>query len=569
MRYLKYGLVLAACSMTLASCSDFLTEDPQGKLTPDTFFSTKAEVEMSVNALYAQTQAWQCNSNTCIPFMQGDDMTANAGSNKQAYASADGFSKPTDEKGLRDTWSRSYSIIKAANLIINSVHNADGKVNASVISQAEGQALAWRAIAYFNLVRLWGPVPMPLSDDINDTRMAPSPVADVYAQILSDLEKADAIGLPVAYEEGKGSYQGTPYYITPAAVKSMLAAVHMSMAGYPLNQADHYAKAAAYAKTVIDNQAAYGITFSDDYAEVYNYGNNYNKEVILGINYREVLGGWGSGDSQVTSSNQFESQGGWGDAFGEAKFWMQMPAGARKDYTYARQILLKGTDICVDWWATVDGQPYNGTNAVVPEYHPMFCLLTLNAKDGVPTTTPYDYRAPFWEGMCANKRHQLIRFSEVLLWYAESAARSGGDLAAAKAALKKVRHRATGSDVIDGKAIDAMGTDELATAAFREHGWEIAGNWFAVCTRRADQFRLNLFQAAVDYRLGTPDVIVPAGTVTASRDASGQPFTYTTTEDLRLKEPVPMAAWQGVNSIYQEYPSIEVEKNPNLVRNAQ
>lgn len=119
------------------------------------------------------------------------------------------------------------------------------------------------------------------------------------------------------------------------------------------------------------------------------------------------------------------------------------PDGPRKDAVYSKQILLNN-GVLVDWWATTDGKPYNGTNAVFADYRPMFVAFTVN-KDpvtGLPASAAFDYTKPIWGGMCINKRHQLIRYSEVLLWYAESAARAGKDLSLAKSALKQVRARA-------------------------------------------------------------------------------------------------------------------------------
>ena len=55
----------------------------------------------------------------------------------------------------------------------------------------------------------------------------------------------------------------------------------------------------------------------------------------------------------------------------------------------------------------------------------------------------YDYMGINYKGMVNDRRHNLIRYSEVLLWYAESAARAGlSDLTEAKNCLKQVRSRA-------------------------------------------------------------------------------------------------------------------------------
>lgn len=195
----------------------------------------------------------------------------------------------------------------------------------------------------------------------------------------------------------------------------------------------------------------------------------------------------------------------------------------------------------------------------------MYVTFTVNAG---PAAAPYDYTQPFWGGNCINKRHQLIRYSEVLLWYAESAARSGAaDLTDAKEALKEVRKRAY-SDQAKVNEVDGMSADELAEAAYTEHGYEVAGYMLAMVTRRSDQFRMNRLKEAYDYRTGAQnEVLVPKGTLTHSMDKDGNPFTYTLAEDVVLKENMEVTApWNNESSIYHNYPPKEVEKNPNLKR---
>jgi hypothetical protein len=113
-----------------------------------------------------------------------------------------------------------------------------------------------------------------------------------------------------------------------------------------------------------------------------------------------------------------------------------------------------------------------------------------------------------------------------------------------------------------------MSADQLAEAAYEEHGYEVAGYLLAMVTRRADEFRMERLKTAYEYRAGAQDeVLVPAGTLTYSRDAEGNAFTYTLKEDVVLKENMSVASsWNGENSIYQIYPPTEAEKNPNLKR---
>ncbi len=549
------------------SCSDFLTEDPKGKLTPENFYSNADEVEMAVYALYAKVQAYQANSNPMIPMCQGDDLTSTTGSNKAAYLSADAFETPTDAKGLEWAWKRMYHIIFAANDIINKAGKAD--MPEAALNEALGQAHYWRAYSYYTLVRLFGPLPLNLNNvPENGTHMPLTSVEDIYKQIVSDLKTAEGFNLPAQYSGSPKSINGQNQYVSAQAVKATLAAVYMSMAGYPMNQTGYYAEAAAKAKEVIGGvkNGTYKHGLLSDWNKVFSYGNNHHEETLLGIDYNTTAGGWSDGDSQFASCHQLGSLNGWGDFLAERKYWKDYPEGARKDAVYAKQ-LRANNGVLVDWWATQDGEPYDGSNAVVSDYRPMFVAFTVNKNAG-PVAADYDYTQPFWDGMCINKRHQLIRYSEVLLWYAESAARSGAaNLADAKSALKEVRARAY-ADQAKVNEVDGMDANQLAEAAYTEHGYEVAGYALAMVTRRSDQFRMNRLKEAYDYRAGSQsEVLVKKGTQTASMDANGNPFTYELKEDLVLKENMSVtASWNDVSSIYQNYPPKEVEKNPNLKR---
>lgn len=562
-----FGCALAASLLLTTSCSDFLDEDPKGKLTPESFYSNQEELDMGVYALYQRVQAYQCNSNPMIIDCQGDDATSTTGSNKAAYLSADAFETPADAKGVEQRWSRLYKVIDAANTIIANAANVE--TTQDEINIALGQAYYWRAFSYFKLVRTYGALPLNLDNVPDNNTKELTSVEGVYEQIVSDLTTAEGYNLPAKYTGENRVYDGANVYVSAQAVKATLAAVYMSMAGYPLNKTEYYAQAASKAKEVIDGveSGKYDQSLLSDYAEVYNYGNNHHNETILGIEYKHQYGGWSEGDSQLSSCHQFGSiNSGWGDFLAERRFWKNFPDGPRKNAVYAKQIYTN-QGVNVDWWATTDGKPYDGSNAVVTEYRPMFIAFSVNSGDSGPLEAAFDYTKPTWSGMCIDKRHLLIRYSEVLCWYAEAAARAGQDLTAAKKALKQVRQRAY-SDAAAVSAVDAMSATELAEAAFKEHGYEVAGYVLAMVTRRDDQFRMEALKDAYDYRAGAQtEVLVPAGTLTHSQDADGNAFTYTTTQDVVVKENMDVtASWQGENSMYQEYPPTEAEKNPNLHR---
>ena len=549
-RHILFAALLATTLFGTAACSDFLDEEPKGRLTPKTFYSTQDELDMGVNALLAQVTQSQSYTNMQYPQWQGDDITANPGSNKQACAQLDAFRASADNKGVVAAWNQHYKIIQLANDLIDNAGRA--QTSATERNIALGQAHFWRAYAYFYLVRIFGPLPISLHSESDGGKTQLTDVEGVYKLIVDDLTKADELNLPTAYKGEPRNMFGCDVYVTQQAVKSTLAAVYMAMAGYPLNKGqEYYAKAADAAEAVIKGveNGTYNHNMDAEWKNVYSMGNNYNKETILGINNSPDRS-W-SRDSELTSTMLFESLKGWGDAWGEIAFWKRMPDGPRKQATYDPQILKE--ENLYDWWATTDGQPIQADkkNAVIPEYHPMFSLFTVNADDkNQPIAAPYDYTKEKWRGMINDLRHRVIRYPEVLLWYAESAARAGkSDLTLAKECLKKVRARAVEPaevNVVDGVQIDAMNAEQLAKACWDEHGWEVAGHWLSLVTRRADQLRMDDLKNTFARRVANaPIEVAPGFTATEAVTVSG-----TWTPDMN----------------YAPYPLGDTEKNGNLKR---
>lgn len=551
-------LFAASVLTTTTSCSDFLDEDPKGQMSEANVFKSQADLDASIHTIYEklnQTQSW---TNPMYPQWQGDDMTANPGSNKQAVAALDVFSSDGANKGVTDAWSQHFALIKACNWVIENASKTP--TSQEEINIALGNAHFWRAYAYFYLVRVFGPLPMVLKTDPSATNVAPSSVEEIYNLIVEDLKKAEG-WLPTSYSQAPRNHDGVDAWVTKQATQATLTAVYMAMAGYPLNKGkEYYALAAAKAKEVIDNNGTYGFYNDPVWNHVYSMGHNYNKETILGIDNNWNSGSWDH-DSELTSCCRFEGlgDGGWGDAWGEIAFWKRYPEGPRKDAVYAPKITFQDgatiTKVCNWWDLDAEGKP------VVEAYHPMFAIYTVNCDgDNLAKEkfAPYNYLEPNYTNMTNGRRHRLIRYAEVLLWYAESAARSGGDLAKAKEYLREVRKRAVNDvenvTLSDGTkvAIANMTADQLAEACYIEHGWEVAGQWTQMVTRRADEFRMNELKKNFDYRVANKPVVVAV--------ENGKEYT--------AKESVPVvkSTWAGDESIYCPYPTTEVEKNPNLKR---
>ena len=557
---------MAASLLSLTSCGDFLDEDPKGQLNPDTFYTIEDDYTAGVNTLYDkvnQTQSW---TNPMYPQWQGDDITANPGSNKQACAALDAFDSDGANKGVTEAWTQHYAVIKTANLIIEGSEKFPG--DKAKIATALGNAHFWRAYSYYYLVRVFGKLPIITKTNIEQFDAQPSEIEKVYELIVQDLK--DAINeLPTGYDKEPARLFGVDVWATKQAAQSTLAAVYMSMAGYPLNKGTEYYKLAAeLAKDVITNNGTYGFILNPDWKDVYSMGNNYNMETVLGIN--NDAKGWWDHDSQLSSCCRFEGlgDGGWGDAWGEIAFWKRYPEGPRKNAIYAPKVTFQETitekigdkevkkdkiSKAVYWW-----ELDNNGKPVVDAYHPMFTIFTVNADEkGNMLKQPYDYMGINYKGMVNDRRHNLIRYSEVLLWYAESAARAGlSDLTEAKKCLKLVRSRAV-TDVEnvtlgDGTTvkIDNMSAAQLAEACYIEHGWEVAGNWVSMVTRRSDELRMDELKKNFEYRVANAPIVVAK--------EGGKEYT--------AKESVTVKGTWSEDRIYCPYPTTDGEKNPNLKR---
>lgn len=512
---------------TTTACSDFLTENPKGRLTPENYFTSQEELDMAVNALYSKVCDTQTNTNPMMIAWQGDDVTTNPGSNKQHVAEVDAFHPSDGNNGASWAWRTSFVAIKAANDIINTAEKTPTSTEEKNI--AIGQARFWRAVNYFFLVRRFGPVPMNLTGDVDYSRPLAS-VEEVYQQIVTDLQTCIAT-LPTRYSTAPRAMNGANIFITKQAAQATLAAVDMAMAGWPLQKTERYAEAATLTKAVIDgvNAGTYEYILEPDFKHVYAPSHNYTNETVVGINFSGTFM-WDE-DSEMSKSNLFESLGGWGDGWGEIKFWNDFPAGPRKDAIYNPKILKnngrQGETDLLDWWQ-------------VEEKHPMFSIFTVG-----PDNVDYDYTKPAGYISSNSHRHRLIRYSEVLLWYAEAQCRADGSPnAMAYQCINRVRQRAGLAALPAG-----MSGNDFIEACIREHGWEVAGYWPALVTRRDDLMRLNRLEQVFNQRKLNAPITVASG--------------VTLQETVLIPNGL---TWQGEKSIYLPYPALDAQLNPHLRR---
>lgn len=310
---IKYAAVACIMAMGTASCEDFLNRPVEDNYNIDNFYSSDESCISGVNYLY--NSPWYDFQRGFIKI--GEVMSGNMfwGSSPYLNFSVNG----TDQ----DLVNMSYSLwaeIGHSSTVYDAIKKAT--CSEAVRNQCMGECLAWRAMAYFFLVRTFGDVPIihntseVLASGEYRTCMKVQK-ADVYEYIAMTLEKAMEL-LP----KTKSTTGRIDYY----CAEGLLAKVYLAKAGVngSLDNAD-LEKAAAYAKDVIDNS---GRELMPEYEDIFRGSNNVSDESLFA--WRWTMGAHWTCQNTLQSDLGIEGfsetgdlWGGWGgpsvdlmDAFG-------------------------------------------------------------------------------------------------------------------------------------------------------------------------------------------------------------------------------------------------------------
>lgn len=531
--------------LLIASCSDFMKEDPKGQLLSNSAFTKASDLDGSVNILYRRVSRSTFGLTQFINAFMGDDLSTHPASNKGSIREWDNYNISTNNDRLLWCWEDKYQVIKAANFIIN------GAAETPDVTQAEidytiNQAHFWRAWAYFYLVRAFGPLPKVTSLDV-DYSIQVSPVAEIFEMIVEDLKKAE--NLPTRYTEVPQAMNGVNVVANRAAAKAMLSNVYLTMAGWPLNKGtEYYQLAADKALEVINGveDGTYYYSLYDEYWKIHSKQENWqNKEVIIAVYYTKAFGNGDASEAARGSVNDIQDcSGGWSDSRAEIGFFCSFPEGPRKTATYPPVTYNKGDGNSYPWWSEN-----------IPEACrlPYFGKAAFTVDNNLAGTFEYDFTLPFNQQSSGGieQIHQLIRLAEVYCWYAEAIGRSGQTNAKAIELLNIVRNRADGNGAVNDPGINhypsTMSAGELAEAAYNEHGWEIAGwYWGAVAPRYNDMQRMDRVKDHFATRASNPVYVVPG---------SG---------GVETQEPFGASGTWSQSKMYAPYPAEEIERNPDL-----
>jgi len=279
----------------VSSCDSFLDPSPSDVLTPENFYHTSSDAVAAVNGVYEQVKWSYWLGFWYISDIATDDIFAAPRFGSDGHRMSDWIFDAT-EWPMGDMWGSAYRIINRANVVLDRVPaiTMDPALRARVL----GEAHFLRALAYFDLVRCFGDVPLIEHEvkSLDGLRVSRTPAAQVQALILSDLQEAIP-ALPPSYS---GADVGR---VTRGAAQALLAKVYLT--------AKDWTNAAALAGQVMASQR---YTLLPSWKDNYKIATKIvNSESIFEINYDGVLDP-GSGSVHTLFSLPSGFPG--GDAYG-------------------------------------------------------------------------------------------------------------------------------------------------------------------------------------------------------------------------------------------------------------
>jgi starch-binding outer membrane protein, SusD/RagB family len=460
--YIKTLLFLLAFGAW--SCSDFLDEVDQSNFTLENYFTRPEHATSVVNSIYESLRPVTQSGFNGGPWMMLEFATGLADT-ELGQAQNSLFVRSlinNSDNGYGQTyWTSFYRGIANANLAIAKIPEIE--MDNSTQNRLLGEARFLRAYYYYSLVRIFGEIPLiTIPIDLSSPEMYPDPasVAEIYAQIVEDLTTAETLGLP---------FKDTAGRVSMGAVKTMLASVYLTMAGYPLQAGDQYYQLAAEKSLEVMQSGEFSLF--DSYGSLHNVEDKNQGEHIFMtqfaafimpstwqvsiIPYNRGISAYNDETGGIFANRDFVRAFEEGDKRAEEKEFFYTEFSRRSDRNSIMQL----------------GDYY------------IYKLFDDEAQ--LETTS-------------SGLNWKIYRYAEVLLTYAEAANEAFGPTAEAYDAVNQIRRRANLPD------LEGLTQDQLREAIWKERWVELCyenKTWYdMVRLRRAYNVLENRFEDYVGHQ---------------------------------------------------------------------
>jgi hypothetical protein len=220
-------LIVATILITavIVACNKKLDVTDQNNPTTDSYFKTAVELQNGINAVYSSLRAGNLVGREW--FFTHDMRGAEtwAGGPQLEAPRAELLKQPSPSPSnavMTSVWNGTYQMINRANLVIFNGPNVTD--NTALRDVTVGEAEFLRAWAYFELVTMWGDVPL-YTEPVSSASgyKAKSPAADIYTQIINDLTDAGNKLPDVQSQQGRA---------TKGAANALLGKVELQKGDY-------------------------------------------------------------------------------------------------------------------------------------------------------------------------------------------------------------------------------------------------------------------------------------------------------------------------------------------------
>jgi hypothetical protein len=271
-------LIAGAGLILMAACKKQLKEKPFSFLTPTNYYTNATDAQTALNGVLSAMQQQSSYQRTVwlIGELPADNLV---GTSTAERYELNKFTWTPANTEVANWWKTSYQMISRANDVIKYV--PDINMDVTNRNHIVGNARFLRALAYFDLVRNFGDVPLLLRPILTtaDSLLFPgrAPAAEVYNAIIDDLKFAEVNCLAenkiVAANKGQAS---------SGAASTLLAKVYLQRASTTFADAQDNQNALAALNKVI-NSKVYSL-FSN-YSDVFDNAKKNGTEHIFSVQF--------------------------------------------------------------------------------------------------------------------------------------------------------------------------------------------------------------------------------------------------------------------------------------------
>ncbi|HOY04045.1 MAG TPA: RagB/SusD family nutrient uptake outer membrane protein [Saprospiraceae bacterium] len=434
--YLQAALLILSV-VVLDSCTKFLDDKPKTSLTTGNAYQTAEDIENALTGCYNLFYAsdyyqWE---NVMLSDVRSDNAYP-GGNNEETFLDYDRFILPASNDHNFANWRALYRGIARSNILLDKI----GSINDPALTedrrnQIIGEASFLRAMHYFQLVKMYGGVPLELQSNTADpdiTRKTRASEAEVYAQIVEDLDLA-AKNLPDSYGS---SANINKVRATKGAANALLAKV------WAQRSDRDYSHVLEHCNAVISSPAGYSLL--TNYADLFDGQHYMSSESILEIPFE--TGNWSASCWGIEL--YLAPEDGWQKYCVPSKDLVAA-------YDAAGDVVRKNANI-VFWNTDGNGDPISWADE------------NWNPCADPATSIPFNYKQKHPAGWASGDDYYLLRLADIILLKAE-AQNELGSPAEAAITLNIVRSRAGLAPVSS-----SLSKSEMKLAILNERRLELA-----------------------------------------------------------------------------------------------